>query len=565
MRRVPHNVVVPAPGRSPSARRNAPWAGARVPRAARRAILVASLAIATSVSVGADAQSSLLHEFVPPDPAEDVTFAATTLDGDLPAAIETPSGIATAPDPQRPPDAQHVYGGDTVDDGPDSSYEPDRDTRRPEVESYEDPFSPATAPFKRLRAYDAVEVDYTLRVRDRRLIALPVGGSARPADEPFYADFSVDLAAGEPVRIPTVGPGARVLRMHANPAVPVALAHDGADNWFARGAQSARVRLVMELAIPRATFGSEIANVDWRALDPATYPQPAAHRAAFEEVARAIGISRAMRPRDVVTRMVEYFRSFQESNEPPTERGDIYLDLALSKKGVCRHRSFAFLVTALNIGIPARMVVNEAHAWVEVWDSKLWHRIDLGGAASELAHEIDPTRPAYVPPPDPYAWPRQRDSGQELADRARAATSARASNAPAPSPSTSDPAAPPGPASAQAPPSPPSPTSPSNPEQAPATPAEVSVRAVDRDVRRGLPLHLQGEVKSGGSPCAHVRVDVQLRGGGLSAGVVLGSLSTDARGVYDGAVVVPRDLAVGDYQLVVVTPGDARCGAGESR
>ena len=44
------------------------------------------------------------------------------------------------------------------------------------------------------------------------------------------------------------------------------------------------------------------------------------------------------------------------------------VDLALSQKGVCRHRAFAFLVTALGLGIPARMVINEAHAWVEVLD-----------------------------------------------------------------------------------------------------------------------------------------------------------------------------------------------------
>src|SRR5262249_46269600 len=156
-------------------------------------------------------------------------------------------------------------------------------------------------------------------------------------------DITVDLVPNEPVRIPTVGPDSRLLRMHVNPETPVTVVRDGADNWFVRGTTRQRVRLVVELAIARAAFGSDFADVDWSALE--AYRDPPRHRdAEFQEVAQAIGISRAMRPRDVVRKMVEYFRSFVPSDEPPKGRNDIYLDLALSKKGVCRHRAFAFLV-----------------------------------------------------------------------------------------------------------------------------------------------------------------------------------------------------------------------------
>jgi hypothetical protein len=108
----------------------------------------------------------------------------------------------------------------------------------------------------------------------------------------------------------------------------------------------------------------------------------------------------------------------------------------------------------------------------------------------------------------------------------------------------------------------------------------VSVGAIDGDVHRGLPLHLQGQVQSAGAPCSHLRVDIILMGrvdrsgradrpsasGGTAAqGTTVGSLSTDDRGRYDGAVVIPRDLALGDYDLVVQTPGDARCGAGRTK
>jgi hypothetical protein len=519
-----------------------------------------AFALALAVTPIAGAQSSLLHEYIPPDPNEDVSLATTILDGEIPAYMQTPSGVATAPDPRTPPATpQQVYGNGAGDASPESTYEPDRDTRRPNVENYDDPFSPATAPFKRLRAYDAVQQDYSLQVRDRDLTVVKAGGTLGSGDEPFYGDIAVDLVPNEPVRIPTVGPGTRILRMHVSPEHQVVVLRDGADNWFVRGTTRARVRLVVQLAIPRATFGSDFADVEWRALDPHRHPQYPGHEAAFQEVARAVGVSRAMRPREAVRKMVEYFRSFAPSDDPPRERADIYLDLALSKKGVCRHRSFAFLVTALHLGIPARMVVNEAHAWVEVFDGALWHRIDLGGAALNLDQDVDPERPPYVPPPDPYAWPETRDSGQDVADRSRAEQQARSQpgpggngngNGPADAQSHATPAAP----------SAPTPDASAQPDAA-ASKTDIAVTAIDKDIRRGFPLHVQGQVAGDGGPCAHVRVDVILKGDAVPQGAVIGSLSTDERGRYDGAVIVPRDFGVGDYDLVVATPGDARCGA----
>jgi hypothetical protein len=554
------------------------------PRVAR-ILVVLSLTGAIVASASAQTPTALLHEYIPPDPGEDVAYATTTLEGDLPAAVQTPSGLATAPDPRRSPAADHVYGGSTTDDAPDSIYEPDRDTRRPNIENYDDPFTPATAPFKRLRAYDWVGADYSLHVRDKALTRLSAGGTLSAADEPFYGDMSVDLLPGQPVRIPTVGPDARILRWHANPEVPFEVLRDGADNWFVRGTTPTRIRLVMEIAIARDTFGRESADVDWNVLDAleasrAGYRTGGArlHDAALGEVAQAVGISRAMRPREVVRKMVEYFRSFTPSEVPPTGHGDIYLDLALSKKGVCRHRAFAFLVTALGIGLPARMVVNEAHAWVEVYDSKLWHRLDLGGAAANLDSDPDPSKPAYVPPPDPYAWPTSHDSGQDLADRSRNQSQSGPAGEGA---GANDGGAGDADGGAGGPPAGPGTAAQVDAPDPKLPDSEVTVGAIDGDVRRGLPLHLAGVVQSAGAPCAHLRVDVILVGGRgehavgrmergsaqatQASGALVGSLSTDERGRFDGGVVVPRDLALGDYELIVQTPGDARCGAGRTK
>jgi hypothetical protein len=502
---------------------------------------------------GADAQSSLLHEFIPVDAKDDIALGARN-DGDIPSAIQTPSGPVPAPDSRRPPPTDHVYSGKTIDDSPESTYEPDRDTRKPNIERYDDPFSPATAPYKRLRAYDSVGPDYTLRVRSRGLKSIPVGGTLQSSDETFYGDLSVDLVPDEPIRLPTVGPDARILRAHVTPEAQVEFLRDGADNWFVRGKVRERVRIIEQLAIQRAVFGSPFGDPEWNELAPYVEAPPVVRIAAFEEVARAIGISRGMRPREVVAKMVEYHRAFEPSDDPPRGRGDIYLDLAISKKGVCRHRSFAFLVTALYIGLPTRMVVNEAHAWVEVYDATSWHRIDLGGAAANLETNTDPQRPPHVPPPDPYAWPPNQDSGQDAASRARTQAPGTASSAsPSASPSASQTVGPP----------PPGPSgSPADPNR-PAT--DITLGELETRVLRGAPMRVQGDVKNSGAPCAHVRVDILLVSPDTPQGAAVGSLSTDDNGHFDGPIVVPNDFRLGSYDLMIQTPGDAQCAPGETK
>lgn len=513
----------------------------------------------------------MLHEYLAPDTSEDLELSATTPSGQLPAAVRTPSGTITPPDVSRSPEPRRVYRERGSDE---ATFRPDRDTSRPEMERYDDPFTPALTPFKRLHAFDAVREDYSLYVRGAeggsrgRYVPLPVGAeptdAERPGEERFFGDMSVQLLAGQYVRIPTVGPAARLLRLLAAPELPLTTWRDGADNWFVRSERTERVRLVTEIAIARDSFGSSFAEVPWSAL-PKVPPQPAKHRRAYREVAAAVGISRRMPPADVVSTMVAYFRSFEASDDSPRGRGDIYLDLALSRKGVCRHRAFAFLVTGLNIGLPTRLVHNEAHAWVEVYDSRLWHRIDLGGAATDLAEEPHLDRPPHVPPPDPYAWPTGRDSGEDLAHRRReAALRELLQTQPGTelgSQGASDTTPPPDPELLTPPDGAGGGGAPEPPEDRP--PSEVSVDTVDHDIFRGFPLHLQGRVHSAGQPCANLRVDVVVMISKDRRERRVGSLSTNGAGVYDGAVVLPRDLPIGDHELLVRTSGDASCGPGQ--
>src|SRR5438445_12091305 len=67
------------------------------------------------------------------------------------------------------------------------------------------------------------------------------------------------------------------------------------------------------------------------------------------------------------------------------------------------------------------MVINEAHGWVEVQGDRIWHRIDLGGAAAAIDERTSDSRPPHRPMSDPFEWPPSSESGsgQATAERGR--------------------------------------------------------------------------------------------------------------------------------------------------
>jgi hypothetical protein len=524
----------------------------------RRALRFLPVAL-VCVAFSAQAQAPVLHEYIEPNPAEDVELSATTPDGAMPAALETESGVVPAPQAGEPkPKSEHAYGGNATPDSIDASFRVDRDTTRPDSVSYDEPFIPAVAPFKRLYAYDTVDESFELTVFDKSLTKLEVGGRPGPADDQFYADLFVDVAPGLPVRIPSVAPGARVLVARTDPELPFVLERDRADNWFMVGDARRRVRLIMQLAANRASLGSELADATWGELLQKLPPLPPAVRSAALDVAREIGVSQRQSPRQVVAALVAYFRGFAPSEATPkASRGaQLYSELALSRKGVCRHRAYAFALTALGLGIPTRMVRNEAHAWVEVYDGVRFHRIDLGGAAGRM--ELDPRTAdhLYRPPTDAFSWPEGSESGQAMLAQTLEGASpspgaakpgASAARLPSPAPSSSSDADGAGPL-------PPPAAADERPH------ATVAIRLAQSNGQRGSSLQVTGTVEAAGEPCLFSRVDVSLRD---SAGVEtwLGAFPTDGNGKLEGNVTVPLDIDVGDYKVIARTPGTGRCGS----
>ena len=335
----------------------------------------------------------------------------------LPEAVVSSEGLIGAPEQSRTPAAnEKIYSAGQSElpfasgapapgaDPPPVRRQhvtPDAETGLPPPGErlYHEVFNPAIFPYKRMTVVDAVGDDGALVPRDPEQRLLPAGdGQVRHGHDPFYGSLVVDFVARQAVPLPTPAAGVRVVSYRTTPAVPVQFYVDGADNLYAKAAQGGRYRLVYLVeAEPRYFAGplwergasrTRLSDVPARLLR----PLPRRLQREARTVLRRIGVreSQSADYGETLERLVSYFRAFSlEELNPDGEDGrgeSLYLQLALQQRGVCRHRSYSFVVTALAAGIPARYVENELHVFVEVYiplpaeGGGYWRRINLGGA-----------------------------------------------------------------------------------------------------------------------------------------------------------------------------------------
>jgi hypothetical protein len=519
-----------------------------------------TLGVASLVAVVATAGAEpLLHEYIELGPGDGPIEPAVT------GALGAPprSGGPGLPNP-----VANAEGDEALAPSADSTFSIDRDTSRAERVSYSDPFTPTVVPFKRSIVYDAVNREGDLLVRSRDLAEVPTLSGPRPNDEHFHAAFELDLTANERTPLPSVAPGARLVLVNREPRVALRIGADSAENWFVTAQSSRHVRLTLQIVVDRRVFGSNYPDVGWAALTPALPPLPDEVKRSALDVARALGIDESARPAQAVASLVEHFRRFSASERRPTSQGlALYRELALTARGICRHRAYAFMITALGLGVPTRVALNEAHAWVEVFDGELWHRIDLGGAADELEMD-DQGRPRHVEPRDPFTWPDRRESGLAMAERRvsadtppaaeDAAEAAPAADAPPADgtserePARNEPAEPPT-ADGAEPLEEPAPGAPAEPAPPPAEPelpqpGDVRLYTGASRAERGKSLFVLGSVASDGHPCSGARVDVLLEQP-QAAALPLGSLVSDSRGEFRGTLVIPWKARLGEHAL----------------
>ncbi len=531
----------------------------------------------TSISTPEVQAGPILHEYVPPPGGN--RRAHLYPKGHLPDRIKTdantsvprPSGTA------RPAPGEKVHGPSTRQ----RSVKLDRKTTHDGVLRYSAVFNPSVVPFKRNGSFDRVKAGYTLTVSDPTLHRVPVIRAPHSPDRDlFWGSLALDLSRGKPVSIPSVAAGARILNYTVTPRVDVTFLKDSADNYWIRSYRTAKVRLVFltdaatRYFTPRIPGKVTVANVP-----PHLRPRlPAAMRKAAARALTHLKIGRGETIYWQLSKLTSYFRSFKAG---VLERvtGDTYLDIVLSKRGVCRHRAFAFVVTAHALGIPARYIQNEAHAFAEAYVPRMgWTRVDLGGASSELQVSNARDRVIHAPKPDPFPRPsrysssysqlqgrisgldrRQRESFKRAGRGHGQAGSGVISGAS--SPGSTRAGTGPGPAARRtiidA-------TRRGRPAAPPKLPVAISLKSPARSVLRGGSVWVSGKILHRGEGVKGLTVKVFLGQGGVPKHVI-GTLVTDAEGAFEASIAVPADVQVGEYQVYASTPGDRTYGDAISR
>ncbi|MEM9193922.1 MAG: transglutaminase domain-containing protein [Myxococcota bacterium] len=543
------------------------------PRVARNATL---LVLCLGVAAVARAQDPILHEFVP-DVRADEALVYADPNNPEPSAIVYDGEVLPAPEDgalqedERPMVASSGDGIRQEEPGRRSaSFRPDRITELESTLGYFTVFTPAIAPFKRVTALDAVVMDGgtpVLQVADTRGGRMAVeGANSSPPDDRdrdrFWGSVVLDFGAGMRVPLPSVSPESRILSLRTEPPISLRVERDPADNYYARALgtlPTTQIRLTFLTDAPKGYFNRPVPAAASDALSHEAAELPPGLQADAEAFAGELGLIRGMPMPLVLGRLTEHFRNFEEADQPPEDTGNIYLDLSRGQKGVCRHRSYGFMITASALGIPTRFVMNEAHAWVEVKLADAgWMRIDLGGAAAGLeAHNAD-DRPVYRPAePDPLPRPQpyqdsysQLNNVDGLREETPGGTEAGSAGGQTGSSGTSGGSSTGGSSSGGS-------TSGDEPRMSEARDqVRLTLNESEYDVFRGRTISVNGRATaaSSGLGAEGLRLEVRLRGDGQE--MPLGVTVTRAEGHFQGSFGVPPDIAVGEYELMVTTPGN---------
>lgn len=524
----------------------------------------------------------------PADGAAGIVVDGQVVPAPSAGAMPLPDEPVYTPAPERAPLEHSATTDETVPGGTPERRERvqmDRATgpEPPGKRLYHEPFNPAVFPFKRMTALDAVLPDESLVLAERSTARtrLRVLGADKRQErrDAFWGSIVIDLEPGRWIPLPTPAAEARILAVRVEPTVEVSFARDGGDNEYVMSPAGGRHRLIWLTDAPQSYFAGEIPPALQLGDEP-RLPQavPAQVRRHAAKVMARLGVD--ARPSAslaaAVDKLVAWFRAF-EPGEPPRATASVYEDLALGQKGSCRHRSYAFVITALAMGIPARYVENELHVFVEVMVPRVgWRRINLGGAlVDEQVAGADgkvPYRPKGGDPfPKPDAFAKGNDATppepKALADAAKAAATAGSGasggNAGAGSSGGGagggrsarvdldklDREAPPGTPAAHV--------------SSATVPTSVTVSVSSRDAFRGDRLDVQGEVGAGDGHASGLPVEIYLDGPG--GALKVGDAVAARDGTWRATIEVPRDLPLGDHRVVARTPGDTQHRSSHSR
>lgn len=457
---------------------------------------------------------------------------------------------------------------------------PDRNTGPDRTLHYVSVFNPDVLPWKRMSALDEIGDDFTLRVHRGATTEVPVGGTADPKTrDAFWGDMMIELRPGHEVALPSVAPDMRILAYETNPKVRLVFSKDGADNFYVRSDESnaiGTVHLVFNADANAGYFAPQPPPRRFRVRDMrARIPPDIRVRVSAPVMRQAevtlshLGLSPDSDATTALSTLVAWGRGFAPG-EIRNPTGNVYRDLCDNKAGVCRHRSFAFMVTANALGIPTRVVQNEAHAFVEVWlPERGWQRIDLGGAAMQLdvtgangkqLHRPRGADPFDKPPEYERNYTQLQGTIRGLTAQQRAEKTSPQENAAPANASVSTRPRPPEQAGSEAP----LPAQRSDPAKQTPT---LAITRVAASAYRGDVLDIEGTIRVGNRALADHVVAVYLStvGSRGEISVHLGSVRSNGDGNFHGKLPLPAKLALTRYEVIASSPDDATYNAARSR
>ena len=556
--------------------------------AARAAVLIAPILVLGALALADDVKPGkvVLHE---PMPGPAAKKPGGPLVGDEPRAGKNPTAFTAGDkvliEPSTDTQAasnEPIFGDKSAATDRQTEDTPDRQTGADSTLHYVAVFNPDVVPFKRLSALDTISDDYTMKIARTGLTEVPVGGKTDRSRDRFWGSLQVRLDGGDDIAIPSVAPDMRILSYEVERPRHLVFSKDGADNYYVRTDETGvtGVHRLVFLAdadagyfAPSLPTGQRYTPGSVRRLAPPEIAPlvPAGVIAAAKVTLDEIGIDDRTELSVAFNKLVGFVRAFEAKKLPSGSSGDIYRDLCDHKAGVCRHRSFAFMVTANALGIPTRYVTNEAHAFVEVWfPGRNWQRIDLGGAAMRL--EVSNAKDKTLHRPraeDPFEKPREYTEGytqlegdikglsdQQLRDKHKAVGDSPASGDFAdPTQAGGDPDADIDPGAIGPDPSLPARTS--DPKK--LTP-KIEIFSASGVGYRGESMHVEGKVSVAGGPLADRAVDAFLAPSGRNgeASILIGRGTTEADGTFSLDLDLPAKLELRAYELYVSTREDVR-------
>lgn len=545
-------------------------------------LAVAGAAIAQQATSG---EEPVLHEFlrVSNEAAQPMIGSASS--GDNPAAIAAGDKVLPMPSLDEPMNTSGVLGKSGTGSDRMTKMTPDDQTGGDAQLTYEAVFNPDVLPFKRMSSLDAPQADFTLVVSRPQLTDLPVGGKTDKSRDRFWGSVAVQLTTGQPAPLPSVAPDMRILSYEVKPALKVTFSKDGADNYYVRTDEKANgtYRLVFLADADAGYFAPQLPTkrsytpLHVQTLTPSELQVdiPPAVRAEAMKTLERIGIKADEELGSVFNKLVAYFRAFEEGTLD-VDTGNLYRDLCDTQTGVCRHRSYAFVITARTLGLPARYVQNEAHAFAEVWfPERNWVRIDLGGAALRMEVTGGENKTLHRPrSEDPFSKPRSYQdsfteiegdvsglSSQQVADKKKGLDEAPASGeydsvGNGSSDTASGSGAGTDESSDRIEPDPGLPTVKADPRKATV---DLIVTRADASAYRGDILRVEGRVATSGKGIPNHAVDVFLAPAGEHGAhsVRIGSSVSGPDGLFSQDFTIPAGLEAANYEIYLSTNPDA--------